>query len=84
MFARVVQQLAATRGVAQELHPEKKGWFGSSRKKKSKKGSTQQSVVASVSVGAVVPQSSMMQVSTQRLFSTPVEYCLAQRPRDAG
>ena len=61
MLKRVVQQLAATRGVAQELHPKKKGWFGSSRKKNSKTGSTQQSV-ASVSVGAVVPQNRMMEV----------------------
>ena len=41
MFERVVQQLAATRGVAQEFHPKKKGWFGSSREKTSKTGSTQ-------------------------------------------
>ena len=47
--------------VAQELHPKMKGLLGSSRKTKSKRGSTQQSV-ASVSVEAVVPQSSMMEV----------------------
>ena len=86
MFARVVQQLAATRGVAQELHPEKKGWFGSSRKKKSKKGSTQQSV-ASVSVEAVVPQSSMMEVFSRawnrRRHSRGVRANLAQGDEDA-
>ena len=72
MFERAVQQLAATRGIVQELHPKKKGWSGSSRKKKSRAGSTQQSV-ASVSVGAGFPQNSMMEVfsrATKRLAPT--------------
>ena len=52
--------------------PKKKGWFGSSRKKKLRPGSTRQSV-ASVSAGAVVPQNSMMEVfsrATKRLART--------------
>ena len=72
MFTCVVQQLAATRGVAQEPHLKEKGWFGSSRKKKSRPGSTRQSV-ASVSAGAVVPQNSMIEVfsrATKRLTRT--------------